>query len=290
MISIIISSYLPHYFSALQKNIAETIGAPYEIIKIDNPGLMGICEAYNKGANRAQYDLLLFIHEDILFQTQNWGEKLISHLNESKTGIIGVAGSSYVPSAPSSWTVSEKYNFANILQGSKENTDSFHIHTTHQNRNKVFAVDGVFIAINKENYLNFKFNEKLLKGFHGYDLDFSLRVSKKLQNYVVDDILIEHFSTGNLDKTWLDANIKVRQKIGSDFQIKINGEVEKDVFLGFLYKYFEYYPITPKTLLFTFKFYPYKYLNFKEHLFMIKMYLKYIRFALEINKKLDTNV
>lgn len=289
MISIIISSYLPHYFSALQKNIAETIGAPYEIIKIDNPGLMGICEAYNKGANRAQYDLLLFIHEDILFQTQNWGEKLISHLNESKTGIIGVAGSSYVPSAPSSWTVSEKYNFANILQGSKENTDSFHIHTTHQNRNKVFAVDGVFIAINKENYLNFKFNEKLLKGFHGYDLDFSLRVSKKLQNYVVDDILIEHFSAGNLNKEWMDNNILVKQNIGSDFQKEIDSETETKVFLGFLYNYYKYYPVNIKNILDTLRFYPKK-LNFKDQLLIIKKYFNYIRYSKRINKRINPKI
>ncbi|ROH95779.1 glycosyltransferase [Chryseobacterium daecheongense] len=289
MISIIISSYLPHYFSALQKNIAETIGATYEIIKIDNPGLMGICEAYNKGANRAQYDLLLFIHEDILFQTQNWGEKLISHLNESKTGIIGVAGSSYVPSAPSSWTVSEKYNFANILQGSKENTDSFHIHTTHQNRNKVFAVDGVFIAINKENYLNFKFNEKLLKGFHGYDLDFSLRVSKKLQNYVVDDILIEHFSAGNLNKEWMDNNILVKQNIGSDFQKEIDSETETKVFLGFLYNYYKYYPVNIKNILDTLRFYPKK-LNFKDQLLIIKKYFNYIRYSKRINKRINPKI
>lgn len=73
IISIIISSYQPNYFLALEKNIAETIGIPYEIIKIDNPNTMGICEAYNKGASKAQFENLLFIYEDILFQTKYWG-------------------------------------------------------------------------------------------------------------------------------------------------------------------------------------------------------------------------
>lgn len=62
MLSIIISSYQPQFYSALEKNIAETIGIPYEIIKIDNPNLMGICEAYNKGASLSKYDYLLFVH------------------------------------------------------------------------------------------------------------------------------------------------------------------------------------------------------------------------------------
>jgi hypothetical protein len=287
MISIVISSYLPHYFSALEKNIAETIGMPYEIIRIDNPGLMGICEAYNNGAAKSQYDYLLFTHEDILFKTENWGQKLIAHLDQKQTGIIGLAGSSYVPSAPSSWTVSEKYNVVNILQGNKENSESFPIRTTKQNRNKVFAVDGVFLGIKKENYLDFKFNDHLLKGFHGYDLDFSLRVSEKLQNYVVDDILIQHFSGGNLDKKWLDSNIKVRENIKADFQKEFDPATEKRAFLGFLYQFFEYYPVNRKNILLTLKFYPKK-LKFKDHLEIAKKYFSYIRYAGSINKKQNT--
>ncbi|EJL67642.1 glycosyltransferase [Chryseobacterium populi] len=289
MISIIISSYLPHYFSALENNIAETIGnIPYEIIKIDNPGLMGICEAYNKGAEKARFDCLLFTHEDILFNTGSWGERLIKHLDVPHSGIIGLAGSSYVPVAPSSWTVSEKYNSVNILQGNKKNTDSYLIKTTKENRNPVYAVDGVFLAIKRENFNQYKFDDAL-KGFHGYDLDLSLRVSKHLQNYVIDDILIQHFSSGNLDKKWLDANITVKQKTGSRFQRKIDRKTEEKVFLSFLYKYFEYYPVDKKNILFTLKFYPYKYLSFAQHLGIAKKYYNYMKYAPDINKKLNTN-
>jgi hypothetical protein len=66
------------------------------------------------------------------------------HLDKENTGLIGIAGSSYVPVAPSSWTVAEKYNFVNIIQGNKQNNDSIYIHSTKENRTKVFAVDGVF--------------------------------------------------------------------------------------------------------------------------------------------------
>ena len=50
MLSIIISSYQPQNFSAIEKNIAETCGILYEIIKVDNKNLMGKCAAYNIGA------------------------------------------------------------------------------------------------------------------------------------------------------------------------------------------------------------------------------------------------
>ena len=103
MLSIIISSYQPHYYIALEKNIADTIGIPYEIIKIDNPRIMGICEAYNRGAEKAQYDFLLFLHEDVLFETQDWGKELIELLNLENCGAIGVAGTDYYGYVPYQW-------------------------------------------------------------------------------------------------------------------------------------------------------------------------------------------
>ncbi|MCY1659838.1 glycosyltransferase [Chryseobacterium sp. SL1] len=284
MLSIIISSYQKHYFDQLTENIRETIGEDfrYEIIQIWNPNVMSITEAYNSGAEKARYENLLFLHEDLIFYAQNWGYKLLEHLQKKNSGTVGVAGSSYVPSAPSSWTVAEKYNSVYILQGNKENTEFFHINSTEKIRTEVFAVDGVFMAIKKDNYDKFRFDENL-KGFHGYDLDFSLRVARKLQNYVINDILLKHFSGGNPDKKWLDANINIRKKLGSDFKHKIDLEVEKEVFQGFLYNYFRYYPVNRKNILFTLQFYPKK-LNFRDHLEILKKYYHYIRYSANINK------
>lgn len=287
MLSIIISSYQQQYYDQLVKNINETIGDSflYEIIQIWNPGLMSITNAYNLGAEKAKYENLLFLHEDVIFHTGNWGSKLINHLNQKKTGIVGVAGSSYVPSAPSSWTVAKKYNFINILQGNKKDTNYTHLHSMTENTVKVLAVDGVFLAIRKEKYIQIRFDENL-KGFHGYDLDFSLRTSQKFQNYVIDDILIQHFSGGNLSKTWFDTNVAIKLKLGSDFNTHIDSEVEQNVFNDFLYRYFTYYLINRKNILFTLKFYPKK-LKFKQHLEIMKKYFSYIRHSQNINKKIS---
>jgi hypothetical protein len=117
-----------------------------------------------------------------------------------------------------------------------------------------------FLAIKKENYTHIRFNEEL-KGFHGYDLDFSLRVAKKFQNYVIDDILIQHFSQGNRDKKWLDANIKIKEKIGSNFPSKIRNR--KIFFFLFCTNTLSYYPINSKNILFTLKFFLSNTLDFK---------------------------
>lgn len=286
MLSIILSSYQKQYYDRLAKNISETIGDDfhYEIIPIWNPNLMSITKAYNDGAEKAQYDCLLFLHEDLIFHTKDWGEILTEHLSEKETGIIGVAGSSYVPFAPSSWTVAEKYNFIHLLQGNKENDEFVSHFETTQIRNPVFALDGVFLAIRKEIYQQFKFNQNLT-GFHGYDLDFSLRVSKKFKNFVINNILIQHFSKGNRDKIWLSANIKVRELNHLKFNQIIDAETEKEVFDGFLYQFFKYYPINLKNISFSFKFYPFKRLKFAHHLFLMKKYYHLIRYSKNLNKK-----
>ena len=75
MISIIISSANSKQLEEVSQNVAQTIGVPYEIISFNNAdGSMGICEVYNKGTAKAKYDLLCFMHEDLLFKTMDWGK------------------------------------------------------------------------------------------------------------------------------------------------------------------------------------------------------------------------
>ena len=286
MLSIVISSYQQHYYEQLVKNISETIGEDfrYEIIQIWNPNTMSITKAYNLGAEKAQFENLLFLHEDLVFHTKDWGEKLIKHFSVPNVGILGLAGSNYVPAAPSSWTVTEQYNFINILQGNKDNQKVVLLNKTQENINPVFAVDGVFLAIKKEVYNQFKFDENIT-GFHGYDLDFSLRVSQKRQNFIIDDILVEHFSKGNPDKKWFDTNILIKQKLGADFQKQKDRDTEKKIFLSFLHEYFRHYPVTIKNIGFTLQFFPMKSLTFKDYFSIAKKYGSYIKYSSQINKK-----
>lgn len=208
MLSIIISSYQPDYFQALEKNIAETIGIEYEIIKVDNPGIMGICEAYNNGASKARYDNLLFLHEDVLFQTRNWGIHLSQFIEQNNVGCVGVAGSNYVPNVPHKWWKNLGYHFNNVLHLSENKKIRAKDFTAQYQ--KVYSLDGVFIACTKEVYDRFLFSKEL-KSYHGYDIDFSLRISDKYQNYLINDLDIIHFSGGNANKEWFKEIIKTRR-------------------------------------------------------------------------------
>ncbi|OBW40658.1 hypothetical protein AB670_03125 [Chryseobacterium sp. MOF25P] len=231
MISIIISSYQHHFFEQISKNISQTIGnkIEYEIVKIWNPGKMGICKAYNSGAEQSKYDNLLFVHEDVLFNDNNWGEKLLHILQLPNCGVVGVAGGDYYSYVPGSWWNSG-HKFLHFIQTDNNGQQFFNNRCNFSNNATeipVKSLDGVFLACTKKVYNSVKFNENIT-GFHGYDLIFSLEAAKKYTNFVTDQILINHFSTGSISKEWLHNILKVRAIIGifSTQKIDINVEIE----------------------------------------------------------------
>jgi GT2 family glycosyltransferase len=218
MISIIISSYQKKYLSAVKKNIAETIGVEYEIIEIDNPGKMGICEAYNTGAKKSRYLYLCFVHEDVRFITINWGQNLINHFSsDPKCGVFGLAGSVCKNRMLTSWwqpviegTETKRTNY--IQTFSNGTSEHFLLNPLNEHKSLVVSLDGVFMAMKKDVWEKVLFDEKLLKGFHAYDLDFTIRSSKNFNNYVVYDILLEHYSEGVNDLNWLKQNLLIHNK------------------------------------------------------------------------------
>ncbi|MBW1619341.1 glycosyltransferase [Empedobacter falsenii] len=206
MLSIIVSSYQEEYFTQFSENIKETIGDDfqYEIIQQWNPGLMGICEAYNKGAEKAKYDNLLFVHEDVLFETENWGHILINYLTNKENGCIGIAGSTYTPNVPFAWWDLHNSSFRHIQQYNKSTFIRSYILKEDK---KCQSLDGVFLACRKDVYNQYKFNNRI-KEFHCYDIDFSNRVANDFQNIITSSILLKHFSEGSINNEWFQSLIK----------------------------------------------------------------------------------
>lgn len=235
MLSIIVSSYQKDYFNQFSENVLATIGENfvYEIVQIWNPGTMGICEAYNKGAEQAQYNNLLFVHEDVLFETEDWGKILCNYLREDKTGCIGIAGANYVPYTPSPWWIIESYRFSHLSHYNANTKKRFDYTFTTNNTGlqKCKLLDGVFIACRKDVWGKVKFNQTL-KGFHGYDILFSLVVSKNYQNFVTNQILLVHYSAGSLTKEWL-KNVILAYKLADIRHLNIDKKIELIAFKYF---------------------------------------------------------
>lgn len=212
MISIIICSRSSDIPSSFRKNIELTIGVNYEIIVIDNSkNEYSIFSAYNQGVGRSLYPYLCFVHDDIMFRTDNWGKKLIRHLNDQETGIIGIAGGKIMAKVPAQWSSEGKYK--NIIQHrknkiyrGKEPGDFSGI------RQSVILLDGVFLSMRRNFFDEISFDEKI-EGFHGYDHDICAQsIVSGFKNYVVYDILLEHFSAGKGDARFYNNLITISKK------------------------------------------------------------------------------
>lgn len=209
MLSIVICSRNPDVYKQLAGNVSQTIGVPYELIIIDNSqGRYGICEAYNAGAARSQYPNLCFSHEDIRFQTNDWGKHVCQWLADTQTGLIGVAGSTVKTKVPSpfwEWQIDEKIFRRNILQHTSDNGQVSHEYTNpgQQLRAEVITLDGVWFCCRREVWETHPFDAKTFREFHFYDLDFSLSVATTYRNYVIYDVLIEHFSVGSINPSFI---------------------------------------------------------------------------------------
>lgn len=214
----------------LQKNVLSTVGVLHEIIAIDNSqGRYGICEVYNIGAVQAKYELLCFMHEDISFETDLWGKKVIEAFSAFPAlGLLGVAGSTYKPAIPSGWsypTAGVKTTYMNIIQCTKDAKQEIHIYNNPKNKSlsKVVSVDGVWFCTRKSVVKQIPFDEKTFKGFHCYDVDFSLSVYQKFDVAVTYDILLKHFSGGNFDDKWAAETLKLHKKWKQILPVNLEG-------------------------------------------------------------------
>ena len=234
MISVIISSANTFLLAQVSKNIEATIAVPFELISFDNStGQKGICEIYNMGARRAQYDILCFMHEDIEIQTSGWGLKVASHFtNNPQLGLLGVAGCSYKSKSPSGWVgygVTRILHY-NLLQSLKDKKNTEH-HCMNPNNavlQKVACIDGLWFCTTKSVSIAYPFDEHLLKGFHSYDIDFSLAINQKYNAMVTYEILLNHFSEGTFNADWIEDILKVSKKWESHLPLNIAGLTKKE--------------------------------------------------------------
>lgn len=218
MLSIIVSTYKPDNFRSFEQNVADTIGIEYEIIKIENNGVMGLCTAYNKGITLAKFPYICFAHDDISFTKPNWGKNFIHYFEEHPVlGLIGIAGSSNKTWVPSGWSYPDpEYRSFCKMDILQQEASGIRRHIRNKPEDKDYAqvvtLDGCFMFSTKKVLKEIQFDEINFKGFHCYDIDFSLQVSLQSKVFVLFDTGIIHYSEGGFKKDWLQDSMKFHKK------------------------------------------------------------------------------
>ena len=206
----------PEHFN----HIKETCGLKnVEIIQHVNKG-EGLTGPYNEALVNAKYDIVTFIHDDIILE-KNWGNKLIKHFKRNpEYGIIGVAGSKTMPKSGRWWeNKNDMYGQVSHVHEGKTWLSKYSEHLGNK-ITEVVCVDGVFFSVHKKRILlNFNPN---IKGFHFYDIDFSFNNHMKgVKVGVHFDVKITHKSIGETNEEWEENRILFAKNNEDILPIKI---------------------------------------------------------------------
>jgi hypothetical protein len=219
MISVIICSIDKVLAQQVQKNIADTIGVVWELIIIENTtSPKSLTQVYNSGAAKAQYDIICFVHEDVLFKTQNWGVILAEYFkSDSGIGLIGIAGSKYKSKTPSGWFSGiPEIECCNITHVDRDGNQQLMYYNPVQGSptQAVIVLDGVLLCCKRKVWEEVRFDDVLLKDFHLYDLDFSFRVAEKYKVIVTFEIDLVHLTQGgSFGNKWVEYTLLWHKKM-----------------------------------------------------------------------------
>lgn len=180
-----------------------------EVIQYINNGEYSLTEIYNKALKETTNDIVVFCHDDIILETKNWGNKILNHFKRNPNyGIIGKAGTKYMPSSGRWWdygmteVIGQVYHQHEGRKWLSKYNESF--------GNKIedtIIVDGLFFAVNKNNIVK-DFDENF-KGFHFYEIDFCFNNFLNGVNIgVISDIAVTHLSIGQTNQQWEDNRIQ----------------------------------------------------------------------------------
>ncbi len=231
MISILVCSVSPDRLKALQSNIESTIGVPFELLHIDNKVEgRSLCNAYNELAQRAQYPMVCFAHEDIAFHSEGWGKAICEKLEQHSTGVIGFAGSAAKTKTLSGWTIDKKHTRINLTETANGATQELYSNPTGEDFAQVVTLDGLCLFARREVWDEVHFDEDMLRGFHLYDLDFTTAVHVAgYRNYVCNVVRVEHFSSGSFSREWYDAATLYTHKWSGKLPLYVGPTTAKEV-------------------------------------------------------------
>ncbi len=176
-------------------------GRPLQIIGVHDA--RSLAEAYNRAAERASGDVLIFSHDDIDLVGSDFAPRLIAHLDRYDG--VGVAGASRV-SAPRWTDAGQRAIHGHILHPAPAGRRGVLLMALGFQQpvcENIRVLDGAFIAVHRHVWEAQRFDADRFDGFHLYDLDFTWRASGAgARLAVAADLLLFHASLGKYDDVW----------------------------------------------------------------------------------------
>ena len=205
------------------EQIKKTCGVSFDIVQVINNGEKSLSEVYNEVLSQAKTDIIVFCHDDIIFETKKWGKKLLNNFTTTDYGIIGLAGSTFLPESGKWWEA--PITMRDIVNHQHEGKKWESKYSTNEGKiSPTILIDGLFIAFDKRK-IKKQFDESV-EGFHFYDVTFSYsNFLEGVKVGVTYDVRVTHLSIGQTNEKW-ESN---REIFAEKFKENLPTQLEEDV-------------------------------------------------------------
>lgn len=183
MINIVSRIKYPELYRKMQESARDTATGPIMFTAAHDDGQPRIAESYNLIGITSIPEILLFVHDDVVFLSKGWDEKIIDAMALG-FNVVGVVGSKEYKGGMV--FDSGREHSAGRIVGLKDGKRSVRIMNHRAEIEPVKVVDGLFMAVSREHFVKTQFDEAF-DGLFFYDTDFCLR-----SNCAVVDILVSH--------------------------------------------------------------------------------------------------
>ena len=173
-----------------------------QILVYENDGVSSLTEIYNDGLKDSIYDVVVFMHDDLIIETKCIGEKIIKLFDKNpEFGIIGIAGTTDLVNGR--WWEIKKSMVGEVYHENegKRWLSKYSKESYSDKLKDVVCVDGLFFMVDRRR-IKKHFNEDF-KGYHFYDISFCYENFKEgVKIGVTTKIGLTHKSIGMVNKQW----------------------------------------------------------------------------------------
>lgn len=205
------------------KHVSKMFSHPKtEIIIYENNGEKSLPQIYNTGLLESKNEIVVFIHDDLILETNNITPKVIKLFEKNpEFGIIGIAGTDNLISGMWWQDKTSMYGIVGHEHQGKRHVNHYSKGDYSEKLKEVVVIDGLFMMIHKGR-IKHNFNEQF-EGFHFYDLPIC--VENHLDNVkigVTTKIRVTHKSIGMVNKKWEKNKLLFEALYEKNFPLKIS--------------------------------------------------------------------
>lgn len=189
MIQILTRVRHPELYRKMQESARATAKGPIMFTMAMDDGQPRVAESYNLLGVTSMADILLFVHDDVVFLSEGWDEKIKDALSLG-FDVVGVVGSKKYEGGMV-FDAGREFS-AGRIACLREGKRMVRIMNHLSEVEPVKVVDGVFLATTRDHFGRTGFDQQF-DGLFFYDMDYCLR-----SNCAVVDILISHEKPAHL--------------------------------------------------------------------------------------------